>query len=90
MESKEDCNGDDGANKMKNKKNKKRKKREIEKMLESEQKESMNGKSVLGKKRVLNEAEESVSKKMKTSHVFASIFDRKQRDFNFAGGGKGL
>lgn len=46
--------------------------------------------TLCGKKRVLDEAEESVAKKMKTSHVFKSIFDRKQRDFNFAGGGTGF
>eukprot|EP01083_Nonionella_stella_P023691 65560_1 len=69
---------------------KKEKKKQIEKILQNEQKKTLKKDTVSGHKRVLSEAEESVNKKMKTSHVFASIFNRKQRDFNFAGGGTGF
>ena len=68
------------------KKEKKMKRKKLMQELEDQQKKD----KLSGHKRLLDAADESVKKKMKTSHVFASIFDRKQRDFNFAGGGTGF
>ena len=62
------------------------KRKQIMQELEAQQKKD----KLSGHKRLLDAADENVKKKMKTSHVFASIFDRKQRDFNFAGGGTGF
>merc|ERR1711862_928351 len=72
-----------GQKNVETKANKKRKRKEIETKL------SANHKQLSGNK-VCDEATESVMKKMKTSHAFQSIFKRKQREFNFAGGGKGF
>ena len=80
-----DLDHDSNKNHKLSRKERKRKRKEIEKELEG-----LNNGKLSGHKRLLNEADESVKKRMKTSHVFASIFDRKQRDFNFAGGGTGF
>eukprot|EP00485_Elphidium_margaritaceum_P005793 CAMPEP_0202690970 /NCGR_PEP_ID=MMETSP1385-20130828/5821_1 /ASSEMBLY_ACC=CAM_ASM_000861 /TAXON_ID=933848 /ORGANISM="Elphidium margaritaceum" /LENGTH=313 /DNA_ID=CAMNT_0049346311 /DNA_START=9 /DNA_END=950 /DNA_ORIENTATION=+ len=78
------------SSKKEKKKHKKQMKKDKLKLLQQQRTENVHKNTISGHKRLLDQAEENVRKKMKTSHAFSSIFTRKQRDFNFAGGGKGL
>lgn len=76
----------DGESRM-NAREKKMRRKLIENELQFEKRR--NEAKILGK-RVMDKAEERVRKRMKTDHVFASIFNVKEREFHFAGGGIGF